>query len=158
MCSENFSAPEDHVAMVQIDCDVTNTQPLNLHESVVPKHLRGNKKTTSNPSSRSSAATPTENASNSTKNYKPYFVKDNETSTLSAKSFNGSYTLRSKDPYTEDGVPYIIKDKFSPEFEYETKNSDYVKSDVFVPDTESNKIVYSRRGKKFRRRRDPAAR
>ncbi|KAL7303569.1 hypothetical protein TKK_0003727 [Trichogramma kaykai] len=35
-----YSTPSNHITMMQIDCQVTNTQLLHLQETVIPKHLR----------------------------------------------------------------------------------------------------------------------
>ena len=137
--------------MMQIDCEVTNTQLLHLQESVIPKHLRGNRKASSAPSRKNDVNEATVNlrTANATQKYKPYFVKLNETDALPNKNFNSStYSINDKDSYTVEDDPYILKDKFVPEFLDTEKYSTYAEKNNL-------KIVDSRRGKKFRRRGVP---
>lgn len=159
--SESFSAPLDHVTMMQIDCEVTDTQILRLQESVIPKHLRGSRKSSTNPSPKNRANVPAETPTN----YDSNFVKHNKTNNFPSRNYNGTYALKSKEPYQANRVPYILKDRFPPEFSpetekyeaYGTKNRQYLKPEVFIPNTDGIDIL-STRGKKFRRKRTPASR
>ncbi|XP_012535043.1 cyclic AMP-dependent transcription factor ATF-6 alpha isoform X1 [Monomorium pharaonis] len=71
-----FSTPPNHITMMQIDCEVTNTQLLHLQQSIIPVHLRNSK-----PTSQSNQSHPVEDIDDSstdnvTRNYKPYFLKE----------------------------------------------------------------------------------
>ena len=58
--------------MMQIDCEVTNTQLLHLQQSIIPDHLKNINKT-ENHTHQSDDESVTANV---TKNYKPYFIKE----------------------------------------------------------------------------------
>lgn len=73
--SGTFSAPPNHITMMQIDCEVTNTQLLHLQQSMIPVHLRGTKSTSQSHQSHSFEDIANITA-NSTRNYKPYFIKE----------------------------------------------------------------------------------
>lgn len=63
--------------MMQIDCEVTNTQLLQLQQSIIPVHLRNSKPTSQ--SNQSHSVEDIDDAStdnNITRNYKPYFLKE----------------------------------------------------------------------------------
>jgi hypothetical protein len=96
--------------MMQIDCEVTNTQLLHLQETIIPKHLRNRHQPESNsPKDRSTGMS--ERTSNITKNYKPYFLKDSDMNSLHNDSFKSSYVSEEKN-YVDD-VPYLTKEKFN---------------------------------------------
>ena len=123
--TETFSAPPNHVTMMQIDCEVTNTQLLHLENSVIPEHLRNQRK----PNSRSSKS--------KTESYRPYFLKENDT------NFEVPYVLKEKD-YNQKETPYILKDKFGSEFhlddeKYESyvKAKNVLKSEEFISEANS---------------------
>ncbi|CAL7948068.1 unnamed protein product [Xylocopa violacea] len=81
--NETFSTPSNHVTMMQIDCEVTNTQLLHLQQSIIPNHLKNNNRSgshTHRPDSESGTVTV-----NITKNYKPYFIKETNHDVLHAK-------------------------------------------------------------------------
>ncbi|XP_029168230.1 cyclic AMP-dependent transcription factor ATF-6 alpha isoform X2 [Nylanderia fulva] len=73
MVDGTFSTPSNHITMMQIDCEVTNTQVLHLQQSIIPVHLR-NKSTSQ--SNRSHSVEDMVYQSNITRNYKPYFMKE----------------------------------------------------------------------------------
>lgn len=78
-----FSTSPNHITMMQIDCDVTNTQLLHLQQSIIPVHLRNNKSTTSQSNRRHSVEDTVDTfTTNMTKNFKPYFMKKNKLKTL----------------------------------------------------------------------------
>ncbi|KAL0126586.1 hypothetical protein PUN28_005148 [Cardiocondyla obscurior] len=82
-----FSTPSNHITMMQIDCEVTNTQLLHLQQSIIPVHLRNSK-----PSSQSSQTHSVEDmddpsANNVTRTYKPYFLKEANRKLRSRKHF-----------------------------------------------------------------------
>lgn len=61
--------------MMQIDCEVTNTQLLHLQQSIIPVHLRNGKPT--NQSNQSHSVEDIDNPStDNIRNYKPYFLKE----------------------------------------------------------------------------------
>lgn len=69
--------------MMQIDCDVTNTQLLHLQQSIIPVHLRNNKFTTSQSNRRHSVEDMVDTfTTNMTKNFKPYFMRKSKLKTL----------------------------------------------------------------------------
>jgi len=61
--------------MMQIDCEVTNTQLLHLQQSIIPIHLRNSKPNQSN-QSHSVEDIDDSSTNNITRNYKPYFLKE----------------------------------------------------------------------------------
>ncbi|XP_011314149.1 cyclic AMP-dependent transcription factor ATF-6 alpha isoform X2 [Fopius arisanus] len=64
--NKSITSPPHHITMMQIDCEVTDTQLVHLRESVIPKHWRKNQGKESN----------TERTINKTKEFsKPYFLK-----------------------------------------------------------------------------------
>lgn len=63
--------------MMQIDCEVTNTQILHLQQSIIPVHLRNSKSTSqSNQPQSVEDIVNSSNIANITRNYKPYFMKE----------------------------------------------------------------------------------
>ncbi|XP_034950192.1 cyclic AMP-dependent transcription factor ATF-6 alpha isoform X2 [Chelonus insularis] len=40
--NKTFTSPQNHIPMMQIDCEVTDTQLVNLEKSLIPQHLRNN--------------------------------------------------------------------------------------------------------------------
>ncbi|XP_066993421.2 cyclic AMP-dependent transcription factor ATF-6 alpha isoform X1 [Anabrus simplex] len=79
--NESMSAPPNHVTMMQIDCEVTNTQLLHVNEGDIPAHLRqrngtGNRYTNSTqfgPQDKRSG--PNKPTSSQPQPYRPYFMK-----------------------------------------------------------------------------------
>ncbi|EGI61364.1 Cyclic AMP-dependent transcription factor ATF-6 alpha [Acromyrmex echinatior] len=71
-----FSTPPNHVTMMQIDCEVTNTQLLHLQQSIIPVHLRNSKPMSQSNQSHSVEDIDNPSADNITRNYKPYFLKE----------------------------------------------------------------------------------
>ncbi|XP_018310464.1 cyclic AMP-dependent transcription factor ATF-6 alpha [Mycetomoellerius zeteki] len=71
-----FSTPPNHITMMQIDCEVTNTQLLHLQQSIIPVHLRNSKPTSQSNQSHSVEDIDNPSADNITRNYKPYFLKE----------------------------------------------------------------------------------
>lgn len=77
--------PQYHVTMMQIDCEVVNTQLLHLKESLIPKHLRKpHQFEDSQPKSNNIDVS--ENVSNNTKKYKPYFLKSSLAASMNDNS------------------------------------------------------------------------
>ncbi|EFN66359.1 Cyclic AMP-dependent transcription factor ATF-6 alpha [Camponotus floridanus] len=71
-----FSTPSNHITMMQIDCEVTNTQVLHLQQSIIPVHLRNSKSTSQSNRSHSVEDIVNSSIANITRNYKPYFMKE----------------------------------------------------------------------------------
>lgn len=71
-----FSTPPKHITMMQIDCEVTNTQLLHLQQSIIPVHLRNSKPTSQSNQSHSVEDIDDPSTDNITRNYKPYFLKE----------------------------------------------------------------------------------
>ncbi|XP_046473871.1 cyclic AMP-dependent transcription factor ATF-6 alpha isoform X1 [Neodiprion pinetum] len=156
-----FSTPANHVTMMQIDCEVMNTQLLHLKESVIPEHLRRNQQSTDHTSKTDNDHVPT--AANVTKTYKPYFVKENITATdFNDKNYKNPYMMKAEDAYHPKEPSYLLRSKFIPNFglenskdnSYDVKSQDDVKSEIFTPSIDSSKTPYSQTGRKLRRRRN----
>lgn len=62
--------------MMQIDCEVTNTQLLHLQQSVIPVRLRNSKSASQSNRSHSVEDIVDPSVADLTKNYKPYFMKE----------------------------------------------------------------------------------
>lgn len=62
--------------MMQIDCEVTNTQVLHLQQSIIPVHLRNNKSTSQSNRPHSVEDIVYPSIVNITRNYKPYFMRE----------------------------------------------------------------------------------
>lgn len=62
--------------MMQIDCEVTNTQVLHLQQSIIPVHLRNSKSTSQSNRSHSVEDIVNSSIANITRNYKPYFMRE----------------------------------------------------------------------------------
>ncbi|EZA60723.1 Cyclic AMP-dependent transcription factor ATF-6 alpha [Ooceraea biroi] len=71
-----FSTPPNHITMMQIDCEVTNTQLLHLQQSIIPVHLRNGKSTSQSDRSHSVEDIVDPSVANLTRNYKPYFMRE----------------------------------------------------------------------------------
>lgn len=139
--NETYSTPANHITMMQIDCEVTNTQLLHLQQSVIPFHLRRPGKS-ENSSSETQTANDMSDATtvNLTRTHKPYFMKESDPYVLSTKNLRESYTQGSKGDYHNKDATYLLKDKFVTGFglenvksdNYESiKNSNERKSDIF---------------------------
>lgn len=71
-----FSTPSNHITMMQIDCEVTNTQVLHLQQSIIPVHLRNSKSTSQSNQPHSVEDIVNSSIANITRNYKPYFMRE----------------------------------------------------------------------------------
>ncbi|KAK2581214.1 hypothetical protein KPH14_008013 [Odynerus spinipes] len=139
--NETYSTPANHITMMQIDCEVTNTQLLHLQQSVIPFHLR---KTSKSENSKSQTETVNDildaTTVNLTRSHKPYFMKENDPYVLSTKNLRETYTQRTKGHYHNKDATYLLKEKFEAGFglenvksdNYESiKNTDERKPDIF---------------------------
>lgn len=126
---ETYSTPANHITMMQIDCEVTNTQLLHLQQSVIPFHLRRNSKS-ENSSSQTQTANDVSDAItvNITRTHKPYFIKENDPYVLDTKNLRETYTQRSKGHYHNKDMTYPLKEKFVTGFGLENIKSDNYES------------------------------
>lgn len=126
--NETLSTPANRITMMQIDCEVTNTQLLHLHQSVIPNHLRtSNGKPEGNHDPRQ--AQPANDisdgiATNSTKNYKPYFMKENEHKIYNKKNLKDIYVNKSNVGDYNKETGYMLKEKFFSDFHLDEINSE----------------------------------
>jgi hypothetical protein len=97
--AESMKAPPNHITMMQIDCEVTNTQLLHVKKGDIPVHLRQN--ATGHYSSTTTSNKP--NSKDQTDNhftseshrpsmsrfhaYRPYFVKPNHKKFMNSGEF-----------------------------------------------------------------------
>ncbi|XP_024945772.1 cyclic AMP-dependent transcription factor ATF-6 alpha [Cephus cinctus] len=147
--NDTYSSPPNHITMMQIDCEVTDTQLLYIKKSVIPRHLRSNNRS-NNKSSKNHAkvSQPTQPA-NITKNYKPYFVRENISSdSVEDKTFKHPYTIKNKGLYNNKDNSYILKGKLLQGFEsnnvkythYELKTKNHSsRSDMYISEAENLK-------------------
>lgn len=106
--------------MMQIDCEVTDTQWLHLQEAVIPKHLRSQRQPEAN-LPKDTSTEMSEKILNITKGYKPYFMKDNRTNSLNNDNFKHEYTAEGKTLY-EGKEAYPAKENFNENFPAEDVN------------------------------------
>ncbi|KAJ9600901.1 hypothetical protein L9F63_000944, partial [Diploptera punctata] len=67
--NESMTAPPNHITMMQIDCEVTNTQLLHVKKGDIPEHMR-------QPNQYSNATSTNKSSSKDRSHtYRPYFVK-----------------------------------------------------------------------------------
>lgn len=102
--AESMTAPRNHITMMQIDCDVTNTQLLHVKKGDIPAHLRQNdtghySNTTASDKPDSKDQTDDHFTSEShrpsmsrAQTYRPYFVKPNHKKFIN----NGEFPNESK--------------------------------------------------------------
>ncbi|XP_076654260.1 bZIP_ATF6 domain-containing protein ATf6 isoform X2 [Halictus rubicundus] len=100
--NETFSTPRNHITMMQIDCEVTNTQLLHLQQSVIPNHLKntgrsGNETRGTHATNDVSDAV----AEDIAKNYKPYFIKESSQKILQKRNLKNSYEFNLEEVKTE---------------------------------------------------------
>lgn len=144
--------------MMQIDCEVTNTQLLHLQEAIIPKHLRNQRQPESN-ASKDRGTGMSETAGNNTKNYKPYFLKEsNGTDSLHNDNFKRPFTAENKNAYNDKNA-YLTKEKYNKDFHLdEAKYNTYIEKDrkkinEFANATEElKKITYPQDRRMFRRK------
>lgn len=94
--------------MMQIDCEVTNTQLLHLQEAIIPNHLKNQQSETNTPKGRRTGMYDRE--TETTKNYKPYFLKESGLNSLRSNSFKDSYDTKDKDSFAND-KSFLNKEK-----------------------------------------------
>ncbi|XP_053987006.1 cyclic AMP-dependent transcription factor ATF-6 alpha isoform X1 [Hylaeus volcanicus] len=116
--NETFSTPANHITMMQIDCEVTNTQLLHLQQSVIPNHLKSNRsgshmRETPVASDVSDAVT-----ANTIKNYKPYFIKESDQKIFHERNVKDVRVDKNSKDYNKT-TAYILKQKFISEFDLE---------------------------------------
>lgn len=77
--------------MMQIDCEVTNTQLLHLQQSIVPNHLKSNRSGSHTHQTQTASDISDAVAADMTKNYKPYFIKDTNHKIVHRKNLKDIY-------------------------------------------------------------------
>lgn len=101
--------------MMQIDCEVTNTQLLHLEQSVIPVRLRNSKST--NQSNQFHSVKDILNSSTvdvkNIKNYKPYFMKEVNNKTVYTKNFKDIYEHKDVRDGTNKNITYVYKENYS---------------------------------------------
>ncbi|XP_026295500.1 uncharacterized protein LOC412432 isoform X2 [Apis mellifera] len=120
--NETFSTPAKHITMMQIDCEVTNTQLLHLQQSIIPDHLKNINKT-ENHTHQSDDESVTANV---TKNYKPYFIKETNHKMFHKKNLKDIYVNKDSKNYNKS-IAYILKQKFISEFDLEEVKTELLK-------------------------------
>ncbi|XP_076182946.1 bZIP_ATF6 domain-containing protein ATf6 isoform X1 [Ptiloglossa arizonensis] len=117
--NETFSTPANHITMMQIDCEVTNTQLLHLQQSVIPNHLKSNNRSGSHTRETHGASDVSDAVTaNMTKNYKPYFIKESDHKILHERNLKDIYVDKNTGSYNKT-TAYILKQKFVSEFDLE---------------------------------------
>ncbi|XP_076232070.1 bZIP_ATF6 domain-containing protein ATf6 isoform X2 [Calliopsis andreniformis] len=116
--NETFSTPPNHITMMQIDCEVTNTQLLHLQQSVIPNHFRNNNRSESH-TRHANAASDMSNpvTANTTKNYKPYFIKESDHKVFRKKDLKDINMDKNAGHFNKT-TAYIFKEKFVSEFDF----------------------------------------
>nr|XP_012152167.1 PREDICTED: cyclic AMP-dependent transcription factor ATF-6 alpha isoform X2 [Megachile rotundata] len=106
--NETFSTPANDITMMQIDCEVTNTQLLHLQQSIIPTHLKNNR--SRNHVRQTETADDVSNtvAAETTKTYKPYFIKETNRKTYHERNSRDTYVDKSSRNYIET-TAYIFK-------------------------------------------------
>lgn len=110
--------------MMQIDCEVTNTQLLHLQQSVISNHLKStnrSKSHTHQPEDVSDTLT-----ADITKNYKPYFIKEADHKMFHQKNLKDIYIDKNNKNYNKT-TGYILKQKFTSEFDVEEMKTELLK-------------------------------
>lgn len=123
--NETYSTPANHITMMQIDCEVTNTQLLHLQQSVIPFHLRKSNKS-GNSTNQDETANGVSDATtvNISRTHKPYFIKENDPYVLNTKNSRETYTQRSKEHYHNKDTTLLLKEKFITGFRLENVKND----------------------------------
>lgn len=99
MIAESMTAPQNHVTMMQIDCEVTNTQLLHVKKGDIPAHLRQNdtgQYTNTTASDKPNAKEEADDhftserrpAMSRSQPYRPYFVKPNQKKFMNSGEFS----------------------------------------------------------------------
>ncbi|KAI4486806.1 hypothetical protein M0804_006176 [Polistes exclamans] len=123
--NETYSTPANHITMMQIDCEVTNTQLLHLQQSVIPFHLRKSNKS-GNSTNQDQTANGVSDATtvNISRTHKPYFIKENDPYVLNTKNSRETYTQRSKEHYHNKDTTLLLKEKFITGFRLDNVKND----------------------------------
>ncbi|KZC07838.1 PREDICTED: cyclic AMP-dependent transcription factor ATF-6 alpha [Dufourea novaeangliae] len=142
--NETFSTPANHITMMQIDCEVTNTQLLHLQQSVIPNHLKNNHRPGNDTHQTHATNDVSDNVTDdTTKNYKPYFIKESDQKDFHKKNLKDTYLDKNSDDYNKTPA-YILKQKFVSEFNLEEVKTDMLRSSRKTESQENkNKTVLS---------------
>ncbi|CAK9821710.1 Cyclic AMP-dependent transcription factor ATF-6 alpha [Anthophora retusa] len=141
--NETFSTPANHITMMQIDCEVTNTQLLHLQQSIIPNHLKSNNRSRSHTHPTQTANDVSDAvATDITKNYKPYFIKESNPKILQKKMLKDTYAEKNSRDDNKT-TAYTLKQKFISEFDLEEVRTealrDSTKSGSRIKDSTSRK-------------------
>ncbi|XP_076376866.1 bZIP_ATF6 domain-containing protein ATf6 isoform X1 [Megalopta genalis] len=100
--NETFSTPANHITMMQIDCEVTNTQLLHLQQSVIPNHLK-NSDRSGNETRQTHATNDVSDAiaEDIAKSYKPYFIKESSQKIFQKRNLKNTYEFNLEEVKTE---------------------------------------------------------
>lgn len=101
---------------MQIDCEVTNTQLLHLQQSVIPNHLKNNRSESDTRHGRTASDVSSPVPTNTTKNYKPYFMKESDHKVFRKKDLKNIYVDKNSENFNR--TAYILKQKFISEFDF----------------------------------------
>ncbi|KAG7197771.1 hypothetical protein KM043_001589 [Ampulex compressa] len=123
----SFSAPSNYITMMQIDCEVTNTQLLHLKQSVIPDHLRNTDKSGAGSQGDRMAHRVSDTFTlNATRNYKPYFMRGTDSAEFQKKRLKDIFTAKNAINYDDKQMEYLLREKLISEFDLEeVKPSDY---------------------------------
>lgn len=106
--------------MMQIDCEVTNTQLLHLQQSIIPNRLKNSTDSHQHrPDDLSDAL-----IANMTKNYKPYFIKETNTNVYNKKSVKNAHSDKNN---TNKTTGYMLRQKFISEFDLDDVKNEMLK-------------------------------
>lgn len=133
--SESMTAPPNHVTMMQIDCEVINTQLLHVKKGDIPAHLRQNdtghysNTTASNkPDTKDQTddhfASERRPAMSRSQPYRPYFVKTNHKKFMNSGEFSSEPKLSAE----FGNSPYVTSQRMS-DLNNMPYSKDYMKKD-----------------------------
>ncbi|XP_014204499.1 cyclic AMP-dependent transcription factor ATF-6 alpha [Copidosoma floridanum] len=105
------STPKNHVTIMQIDCEVTNTRQLNISDAIIPEYLRNQRSSQATPPEPNSTVMP-ERVSSTKKIVKPYFLNESRSNPLNAYAPENEniYNANRTYPGKEDFRRYFMKD------------------------------------------------
>jgi cyclic AMP-dependent transcription factor ATF-6 alpha len=135
--AESMTAPPNHVTMMQIDCEVTNTQLLHVKKGDIPTHLRQND--TGHYSNTTASDKPNTKdqpddhftperrpAVSRDQPYRPYFVKPNHKKFMN----NGEFPSESKlSVEFGNSNPYNVTSRKRSNLSNVLNSKDYTKKD-----------------------------
>lgn len=138
--------------MMQIDCEVTDTQWLHVQEAVIPKHLRSQQRQpeTDSPKDRGTGMSD-ETPNTTTKAYEPYFPKDNSTASLNDDNFkHDEYAAEGGKALYDDKAAYPARENFDKNF-HNAVEANIEEKDRKSADEFTNKVEESQKYPQDRR-------